>query len=292
MSNGLNIAELHLAIEDLRKMATTVNKAHHVGKALVDQLSAVAGELGSLPLGRFWETITTLSQLRSELSLYDPIGGKKGSEHGEDELLRELLPNDPVVYVDVGAGDPAYASNTWRFYCGGGRGLLIEPRITKVIPLLLERPRDCVWPAAVADYEGIVRLFLCDGATSLDPQWSAQKQGQAVAPVHRFQDVLDRFPAIRDACQVCCVDVEGYERRILRAIDWTRFRPQVFLLEYVRFDPFESSAAGDLSLEWKHILEDNGYQEYARTSLNVIYRLRKPGESVPVITPQLTSGPP
>jgi FkbM family methyltransferase len=287
MTDNINPADLKLAIADLRTLATTCNKAHHLSKTLCDQLNAVTLELGTLPLSRIWEIVSTLSQLRNNLTLYEPITSRTGSENREDEFIRELLPHDPVVYVDVGAGDPAYASNTWRFYKAGGHGLLIEPRGIKWFGLLMERPRDHVCPIAVGDYRGVASLNLCDGASSCDPTWSPEKYGQVIVQVHPFQDILDRYPDIRNKCNLCSIDAEGYERRILRSIDWTRFHPQVFVVEYPKFDSFDSSASGDLSQEWGHILTDQGYREYARTALNVVYYL-------PSVTQQIwcTPSPP
>lgn len=269
--HGLEASDLCNGIATLRNLASLYDQGHNTMKSVAAQLNQLAGQMESHPTGDIWRIVTTLSQLRQYFSRTDISSVNVHGQCNEVPLLRKLLPNDPVVYVDVGACDPCANSNTWDFYQGGGHGLLIEPRPIKWYGLLSHRHRDSLFVDAVGDEPGIARMRMCNGASTIDPTWDVEDEHGLLVKIVPFQEVLDKYPQIRDACQLCTIDVEGFERRVLRSIDFSRFRPQVFCVEYATFDPFDSSASGDRSLEWAHILTDNGYREQARTALNAIY---------------------
>jgi len=264
------------AITTLRAATRLHQEAGNVATAVGQQLTGLGERFDDLDLGVYLQTVATLSRLRgymvrTDRSLLDDET-EAGSICEEDEILRALLPDDPVVYVDVGADQPKRRSNTWQFWKAGGRGLLIEPRSSQWYPLMRYRPRDHLWPTGVADFDGVGQIRIENGASSLARNWKIQAGApEEIIEVCHFQRVLDRFPAIRDSCQLCSIDVEGFERRVLRAIDWTRFRPRVLCVEHITFDPFDSSASNDQSQEWAHLLTDQGYEEHARTAQNVIY---------------------
>ncbi len=192
-----------------------------------------------------------------------------GSFTGEDAILRKLLPDDPVVYVDVGAAEPVQCSNTWQFYQAGGRGLLIEPLPEWWGPLLRHRPLDRLWPTAASDRQGGSRLRMCQAGSSLDPEWRIKELGTTAIETMRLKDILQVFPEIRDSCQFCDVDVEGHEREVLSGIDWGTFRPNVYCVEYPLYHPDHQGESTED--KWAHILLDNGYREVTRTPGNIIY---------------------
>lgn len=195
-----------------------------------------------------------------------------GPQGGEWETLRALLPIDPVVYVDIGAGEPEECSNTYGFYQAGGRGLLIDPR-PEVWPLLEEkRPRDLLAKVAAWDNSTVKQMRMAGGCSSLRRDWPISKRAPMVTVrCEKTQDIIDRYADVRTLCQLCSVDTEGTESRVLSGIDFDVFRPDVFIVEYITFDP--NGPGKDLSSEWKHILLDAGYQEITRSWINIIYGL-------------------
>ena len=282
---GLDPANLRASIEELRSVVATFRNAHCTIETTISQLAAIKAKMDAAPVDAFWHTITTLSQLQEYFTRIDKQVVSGESHRKEVAILHELLPDDPVVYVDVGAGDALKNSNTLDFYRRGGHGLVIEPRPIKWYGFMVHRYRDKPWPHAVGDYEGMATMQLCDGASSIDPTWKTGKVPDMVLKVDRFQDILNLFPDIRDQCQLCTIDVEGFERRVLRSIDWSLFKPKVICAEYITFEPFESSASGDRSLEWKHILTDNGYEEHSRTELSAVYVLKEFPSPAPADVP-------
>jgi len=229
-----------------------------------------------------------LSQLKEASGLFNKLLGMaerhvsrtypnvtcKGSQGEEDSLLRDLLPGDDGVYVDIGAGEPVQCSNTWAFYQRGWRGLLVEPLFWYWPALLHQRPGDFLYDAAVRDYTGMAQLRVQGTVSSVLPAWNIAEQCDMLVPCETAADVLAKFPAIRDQCRLCSIDVEGAEGEVLRSIDWSVFHPHILCVEYRAYDPV--SLGKDISGEWAGLLAEHDYREVARTSLNIIFQYDPP----------------
>lgn len=186
---------------------------------------------------------------------------------GELPVLRALLA-DPVVYVDVGAGEYAECSNTWPFYKAGGHGLLVEPNSEFWHELEVNRPRDILLSVAAHSFTGQMPMYRAGTVTSVHSDWAESKHS-FIAAAMPLAAMLARYPDIRDNCQLCSIDVEGAERDVLLGIDWAAFRPKVFIVEYIKYHPTE--VGEDLSGQWRKIIESHGYRECCRSWLNIIY---------------------
>jgi len=219
-----------------------------------------------------------VSQYREMLTRTFPAISLRGSQCGEDEVLRELLPGDGT-YVDIGAAEPIQCSNTWMFYERGWRGLLVEPLYQYWPALLHHRPGDLLCDMAVRNYSGFTTLRVQGTVSSVLPRWNIAEQGTLMVPCETTANVLARFPAVRDACRLCSLDVEGAEKEVLETIDWTTFHPEVFVVEYREYDPVKLGV--DLSAEWAGLLEAQNYKEVTRTDMNIIYQKQAPPEPVP-----------
>jgi len=198
--------------------------------------------------------------------------GCPGSQREEDEILAGLLPDSPIVYVDVGAAAPVECSNTWQFYLAGGHGLLIEPLAQHWPALLRQRHRDRLWPMAAGAEHGEATLREFGSGSSLLPDWEIVETGTSRVEVMPLAEILNLFPTIRDKCQFLDVDVEGFERQVFEGIDWRTFHPRVICAEWIWFHP-PNFDGRDVSLEWAPILTTQGYREVARTEHNAIYAL-------------------
>ena len=194
------------------------------------------------------------------------------SQAGESPVLRALLPNDPVVYVDVGAGEYLDWNVTWPFYAAGGHGLLIEPREDMWPDFIVHRPRDSICGHIAYDTDGYVQLRLAEGCTTTRADWDIGHifRGSRTVRAEPLSTILSRYPDIRDTCQLCAIDVEGAERNVILGIDWQTFHPEVIIVEYIRYAP--ATVGPDISGEWAPLLLANDrYRECCRSWLNIIY---------------------
>lgn len=192
-----------------------------------------------------------------------------GSQDGEDAIISELCPESDGVYVDVGAGDPISCSNTFQLWKRGWRGLLIEPRKDAVYDLCARRHGDFVYPVAASNEDGWNRLRIQGSVSSMQADWNIEEQANSFCPIETLRSILAKFPAIRDACQLCSIDVEGHERQVFEGIDWETFRPRVFVVEYFVYGM--AAPHNDNSKQWEPLLLAQGYKLHRTTSLNKIY---------------------
>ncbi len=220
----------------------------------------------TVDIGRLQEMV---GMARNMLTRTYPAVSCRGSQDGEDEILRDLLPGDGT-YIDIGAAEPQQCSNTWLFYERGWRGLLIEPLYWYWPAIIQQRVGDFLYGSAIRNYDGFTPLRTQGTVSSVLPGWNISEQGTLMVPCETTANALAKFPAIRDACRLCSIDVEGAEREVLETIDWATFRPEVFVVEFREYDPVKLGA--DLSGQWADLLTAQGYKEFARTSLNIIYQ--------------------
>jgi hypothetical protein len=69
------------------------------------------------------------------------------AQSGEDLILSHLFAKlgiDKPNYLDIGANDPKFISNTYKFYRKGSMGILVEPNPIICKLLKKKRPRDIV----------------------------------------------------------------------------------------------------------------------------------------------------
>ncbi len=204
---------------------------------------------------------------------------RHGSQEEEDPILRDLLPESTGTYVDIGAGEPINNSNTWAFYERGWRGLLVEPLYQYWPMLVHHRPGDMLYDSAVRHYDGVTMLRVQGSVSSVLPSWNIEEQARLMVPCETTATILGKFPAIRDACQLCSIDVEGAEKEVLGGIDWATFHPKILVVEYREYDP--DKQGDDISGEWVDLLTKQGYREVQRTTMNLIFKW----ESVPKPVP-------
>ncbi len=211
-----------------------------------------------------------VAQFRQMVTRTFRIVGRHGSQGEEDSILRDLLPGDTGVYVDIGAGHPFHLSNTGAFYERGWRGLLVEPLYQYWPAIIHHRPGDLLYDSAVRNYDGFTILRVQGTVSSVLPNWNIQEHAKMMITCETTETLLAKFPVIRDACRLCSIDVEGVEQEVLETIDWATFHPEVFVVEYREYDPH--ALGDDISGDWLGLLTSQGYKEVARTSMNIIFQ--------------------
>jgi len=194
-----------------------------------------------------------------------PVPNAVGSQYGEFEVLRKLLPHDNGIYVDVGASWPKDCSNTWQFYEIGWRGLLVEPLPDCWPAILHQRPEDYLCTTAASDKDGFATLHRCRSVSSLDSTWRNDNDGSMPVMTERLETILKRYKEVDwTKTDLLSIDVEGHEWEVLNGIDWGTFTPKVIIVEYA------DQNGKDISAEWHPILM-NRYTVHAENRLNRIY---------------------
>jgi len=189
-------------------------------------------------------------------------------------LFAEIFPEAFVVQIganDGVAGDPlvdAFSKTRWS-------GLLVEP-VPHLYEALVARYRDRpglrVERAAVSTRDGEAPFFRLRSIPGETPEWFNQLAtlDRAVLLKHRvsipeIESLLieERVPTVRldtllarhgvSRIDLLVIDTEGHDWEILRALDFSRFRPVLLMFEHQHLSWNDKAAAYAL-------LESQGYE--------------------------------
>jgi len=198
------------------------------------------------------------------------------------------------VYVDIGAYDPIRASNTYRFYKRGWRGLNIEPN-PAAIPRFREiRPRDTTINIGVAATRGtLVYTSFTDPALNgfLEDKWvdrhvrmgTSKVVSRTPVRVAPAREIFDEYLRGEPSIDMLNIDVELLEMEVLSSIDFKSFRPKVIVIELhgpvheldttKKIPNFDIETIGQT--REANLLKANGYAFFSRICHSSIFVDRK-----------------
>jgi FkbM family methyltransferase len=163
----------------------------------------------------------------------------------EDMFLVNLFRGHATgFFVDVGANDGVFISNTFALYRAGWRGMCLEPNPVAFARLKANRPEDTCLAIAAGSTRGKARLAWRSGIT--EGSRLGKEEGStdaAIVDVVPLAELLETHGAPAEF-ELLCLDVEGFEMEVLNGLDFGRFRPRVVVIEYnsegkVRTDSLE-----------------------------------------------------
>lgn len=163
------------------------------------------------------------------------------SSHKEDLIIDAIFGcKEKGTYIDIGANDPVYHSNTKRFYQRGWRGINVEPVPRKWRELQNDRPEDINLNMAVSDKDTTMPFYVLDWemASSLD-----KEAAQVYAKLHNtyIKEVI-QIPVCRldtiikthlpgKQIDFVSIDVEEQVMPVLEGNDWDKYRPTLLCIE-------------------------------------------------------------
>jgi FkbM family methyltransferase len=183
----------------------------------------------------------------------------------EQALVREFFGDARErFFVDVGAADPQFGSQTWHLEEAGWSGVLIEPRPDMAERLRHER-RAKVYECACscpADRSRSMPLHLRGGYSSLGQSLmipGLAPHGTISVSVRTLDDILVEAQA-PSPVDFVSIDVEGFEIEVLDGFNLDHWRPRLILIE-------------DHVLDFRlhRVLQQRGYKWVRRTGLNAWY---------------------
>jgi FkbM family methyltransferase len=225
------------------------------------------------------------------------------AQQGEDLVIRDILAEigvkSPITYLDVGAFDPAYDSNTYLFYEEGGHGVLVEPNPAKTRRLRRKRPRDLTLAVGVGtSSEPTTSDFYLIGGPSDGELNTFSKQDadeiQARGGGVHFIDKVIKLPLenintiiqrdLGAAPNLLSIDTEGMDLPILKTMDFDRFRPDVICVETMLI------GSDAINLDILRLLESKRYSARGATWENTIFvddrHLSAPGPLTTALRPK------
>ncbi len=202
------------------------------------------------------------------------------SQRGEDLIIDFALTSMGItkpIYLDIGAHDPIYLSNTYYFYRKGGSGVCIEPLPGLYKILAKVRSRDTCLNSGVGAQTADQANFYVMQSSALSTfskahaQQYQDEEAQRIGSIERVPligigEVLTKyFPT---GLNLVSLDTEGMEVEILENFDFDNFRPEVFCVETL---PYRRTTICEKPEEVSVLMRDRGYFLFADTFINSIF---------------------
>jgi len=187
------------------------------------------------------------------------------SPNEENALKEQFFDRGTAGYfVEVGAGDPYFESQTWQFEQAGWTGILIEPRKDLAEKLRKERTA-VVFNVACSSPKNAGRLmpfYVAGSNSSLERERLAA--GTAVqcvveVPTRTLDQILTEA-RVTPPIDFISIDVEGHELGVLQGFDFRKWCPRLILVE---------DHVGDLSIP--RFMKSVGYRLIRHTHYNGWY---------------------
>ncbi len=209
------------------------------------------------------------------------------SQFGEDLVIAFLfnqLGISKPTYLDIGANEARFISNTYYFYEQGSKGVLIEPNPYLYRKLKSTRSRDVVLNTGIGLSEVAAADFYVfpDYANGLSTfsaveahHWEENgMKGLGKIPVEKViqmplvpvNQILEKY--FDQVPNFISIDVEGLDLDILKSMDFERYRPEVICVETMVYDEKMESSKNESIPQF---LRTRGYEVYADTRVNTIF---------------------
>ena len=156
------------------------------------------------------------------------------AQHGEDILVHSLL-GRIESFVDIGANDGVFLSNTYKFAKMGARGLCVEPS-NKSMPKLhlnhLFHPKIRCIHGAVSSRSG--HLFLKERGyeSTLSKVHSKSSASSSKVRAYTLGELFRMHPRF-SKIDLLSIDVEGHELDVLKGLDLIKYKPSVISIEFL-----------------------------------------------------------
>lgn len=195
------------------------------------------------------------------------------SQFGEDLVIDRLLGHPPSgTYVDVGASDPDFLSNTKRFYDRGWRGVNIEPHVGNFRKFLAARPHDSNLNIGVGPVAGVLDFYHFDphqnSTFSVKEAERYKSLGEKLVEVHKV--MVEPLAAVLEKVgrpiDFMSVDAEGIDLEVLQSNDWSRFRPRLVCVESADYE----TRVEDMNIH--NFMRSVGYEQVYFNGCNGIWR--------------------
>jgi len=193
-------------------------------------------------------------------------------QFGEDAIIEKILTRvriNTIRYIDIGLPSPIVGSNTYLFYTKGSRGICVEPNPDVAQLLKEKRQGDIIvnkGVGALKDSGNVLKYHRFENDPALNTfddglmenrlKSGFQLKDTIDIEVISLNELVEKH--MPEGPDYISIDTEGFEYRILKDFDFSRYDVKVICLE-----------KGDSKVY--ELLEENGFKTIADTSCNRIY---------------------
>ena len=210
------------------------------------------------------------------------------AQFGEDLIIAHLFEQIGIKkpsYLDIGANEPRYISNTYFFYVHGSKGVLVEPNPYLYKKLKGFRSKDIVLNTGIGFTEIAEADFYlfpnyANGLSTFSEKEARHWEKTGIKGMGKIAvEKVIKMPLIpinnileqhfeKKAPNFISLDVEGLDLDILKSLDFTKYRPEVICVETLGYD--ENQKGYKLNDINEFMLTKN-YIVYADTWVNTIF---------------------
>lgn len=203
------------------------------------------------------------------------------SQEGEDRILEHIFKGKKEgFYIDIGANNPTKFNNTYLFYLKGWRGINIEPN-PDFIPFFKQlRPGDTNLNVGISDKEESLNYYVFDepGVNT----FSTDRKLYLTTKTHfkliktlkikcfPLRKILNDNLSENQEIDFMSIDTEGFDLKILKSNDWSKFIPKYVLVEE-HHKPIKELINSEIT----QFLNEKGYSFYYRTYNTSFFKLVK-----------------
>ncbi|MBR8832765.1 MAG: FkbM family methyltransferase [Stigonema ocellatum SAG 48.90 = DSM 106950] len=208
------------------------------------------------------------------------------SQEGEDMILSRIFgAKRNGFYIDVGAFHPQYLSNTYFFYQSGWRGINIDAMPGSMEVFKKIRPNDINLEIAVSNTKEVLNYFAFnipnlngfshdislkrDGWKGED--WEAKVINQMEIQTYTLAEILEKYLPEKQTIDFINVDVEGLDYQVLVSNDWSRYRPNIVLVEDLELTSINTVQT---SKNYQFMC-NQGYELYSKSVNTLIFKLEE-----------------
>jgi Methyltransferase FkbM domain len=194
------------------------------------------------------------------------------TQFGEQEIIRQLIPQESGTFLDIGAGRPISGNNTFFLYKKGWSGILVDPIRANCISSRLVRRRDLCINAIVGKTEStrFFEFFPYEySTTSTQVAGKVPKEFDYVELISEYEieglsaaSLFMKLP--KNTFVFLNIDTEGSDYDVLESLDLRVNQPNLICIEEWDFESGSTTKVNEL-------LFQHGYKLMARAGLSTFY---------------------
>lgn len=200
------------------------------------------------------------------------------SQCGEDVIVEFIFNQLGIFrpsYLDIGAHDPFFMSNTALFYAKGCRGINIEPDPYLYPEFPIHRKDDVNLNIGIGDKIDALDFYMMNVSSlntfSLNQVNLYKNEGEYFVKEVKRVEISTIQVILKNNNGVfpdfLSLDAEGIDELVIRSIDYSN-KPKVICVETISFS---NTGQGVKNLALIDFIKESGYLLYADTYINSIF---------------------